>query len=113
MNSLQEYAPVKILMNNQGAITLSRNPVHQQRCKHIDIKYHFIADAQHNGSINIIHCPTADALAVTMTKPPNSSETKKKILRTFIRTLSKPTNVVLALSLSLSLSLSLIYIYIY
>ena len=30
--------------DNQGAIALSRNPVHHQRSKHIDIRYHFIRD---------------------------------------------------------------------
>lgn len=36
------YVPVKIFGDNQGAITLTKNPVCCQRSKHIDIKYHFI-----------------------------------------------------------------------
>ena len=45
MDPQQRYEPAKILGDNQGAITLSKDPVNRQRCKHIDIKYHFIRDA--------------------------------------------------------------------
>ena len=83
--------------NIRGAIGLSRNPVYRQRCKHIDIKYYFIRDALHKGRINIIYCRTHDMLADIMTKPPTQAKKKKKkIQRTFIRTLAKPTNTVLS-----------------
>ena len=51
MDSLRECVPVKIFGNNQGVIALSRDPVHRQRCKLIDMKYHFIRDVLHNGAV--------------------------------------------------------------
>ena len=36
--------PVIIYEYNQGAIALVNNPVHHQRTKHIDIRYHFIRE---------------------------------------------------------------------
>ena len=50
----------KILGDIHCAIALSKDPVNRQRCKHIDIKYHFIRDALHKKKIEIIHCPTTD-----------------------------------------------------
>ena len=50
------YKCVKILEDNQGAIALSKNPVNRQRCKHIDIKYHFLREVLVNGKIDIVYC---------------------------------------------------------
>ena len=69
MDSQQRYEPAKILRDNQGAITLSKDPVNRQRCKHIDIKYHFIRYALHKKKIEIIYCPTTSMIANIMTKP--------------------------------------------
>jgi hypothetical protein len=35
---------VKLLVDNKSAIALSKNPVHHERSKHIDTRYHFIRD---------------------------------------------------------------------
>ena len=67
MDPQQRYEPAKILGDNQGAIALSKDSVNRQRCKHIDIKYHFIRDALHKKKIEIIFCPTTDN--DIMTKP--------------------------------------------
>ena len=69
MDPQQRYEPAKIPGDNQGAITLSKDPVNRQRCKHIDIKYHLIRDALHKKKIEIIYCPTTDRIAGIMTKP--------------------------------------------
>ena len=69
MGPQQRYEPAKILGDNQGAIALSKDPVNRQRCKHIDIKYHFIRDALHKKKIEIIYCPTTNMIADIMTKP--------------------------------------------
>ena len=61
---------LKKIWDKQGAIAFFRNPVHQQRCKYIHIKYHFIRDTLHNDSINITSCSTADMFANIMTKSP-------------------------------------------
>ena len=56
MESQHRYEPVKILRDNQGAITLSKDPVNWQRGRYIDIKYHFIRDAfEQKENRNITH----------------------------------------------------------
>ena len=37
-----EDKPMKFLIDNQSMITLSKNPVHHSRTKHIETRYHFI-----------------------------------------------------------------------
>ena len=37
-----EEKPWTLLIDNQSGITLSKNPVHHSRTKHIDTRYHFI-----------------------------------------------------------------------
>ena len=39
--------------DNQGAIALIENPVHHQRTKHIDIRYHFIREQVINDGIDV------------------------------------------------------------
>ena len=43
------FSPVTIFVDNQGIIALSKNPVHHNRSKHIDIKYHFITENVKDG----------------------------------------------------------------
>lgn len=52
------YEPVTIFDDNQGAIALAENPVHHQRSKHIDIKYHFVRNECRQGKINVVYLPT-------------------------------------------------------
>ncbi|XP_077357483.1 uncharacterized protein LOC144032098 [Festucalex cinctus] len=63
------YTPVTIFEDNQGAIALSKNPVCRQRCKHIDIKYHFVRAILGDGKIIICYCPTDGMVADIFTKP--------------------------------------------
>ena len=60
---------VQINVDNQGAIKLSRNPVHHNRSKHFDIKYHFIRDSIASKKINSVYVPSEDNVADLMTKP--------------------------------------------
>ena len=50
-------------------IALVGNPVHHQRSKHIDIKYHFIRDECRRDKINVVYKPTSDMVADIFTKP--------------------------------------------
>ena len=68
MDNDLDYAPT-IFEDNQGAIALSKNPVCRQRCKHVDIKYHFVRSAVSDGNIVIEYCPTTDMVADIFTKP--------------------------------------------
>lgn len=68
MDTNCQYEPVTIFEDNQGAIALVDNPVHHQRSKHIDMKYHFIRDECHRGKINVVYMPTSDMVADIFTK---------------------------------------------
>jgi hypothetical protein len=61
-------APVKLLMDNMSAIALSKNPVHHDRSKHIDTKYHFIRECIEEGRVEVEHVGTGDQLADIFTK---------------------------------------------
>ena len=57
-----------IRVDNQGAMNLAKNPVHHQRTKHIDIKYHFIRLEIQEGRINVEYVPTEQNMADVFTK---------------------------------------------
>ena len=55
-------------VDNQSAISLSKNPVHHDRSKHIDLHYHFIRDCVALGKVNVEHLRTENQLADILTK---------------------------------------------
>ena len=61
--------PITLFEDNQGAIALAKNPVAHSRTKHIDIRFHFVREAQENGVIDIQYCPTEEMAADVLTKP--------------------------------------------
>ena len=66
-----------VFEDNQGTIALAKNPVKRQRCKHVDIKYHFIRSTVTDGKLSLEYCPTEQMVADLMTKP----ATKFKLAR--------------------------------
>ena len=66
-----QVQPQSIFMmeDNQGVIALAKNPVAHSRMKHIDIRFHYIREAQQEGIINIRYCPTDEMVADLLTKP--------------------------------------------
>ncbi|MCI13921.1 copia protein [Trifolium medium] len=54
--------------DNSSSIKLSKNPVMHGRCKHIDVRYHFLRDLTKEGVVELIHCSTQDQVADIMTK---------------------------------------------
>ena len=52
-----EYVPTVVHEDNQGTIALVKNPVCRQRCKHVDIKYHFIRSTIKDGKMTHVYCP--------------------------------------------------------
>ena len=64
-----DQSPVKLFVDNQGAMALAKNPVFHQRSKHIDIKYHFIRDEIAQNNLNVQYVPTNYNIADTFTKP--------------------------------------------
>lgn len=59
----------KIYCDNSSSIKLSKNPVMHGRCKHVDIRFHFLRDLTKDGTIELIHCNSEDQIADMFTKP--------------------------------------------
>ena len=72
------YKKTVVYEDNQGTIALVRNPVFRQRCKHVDIKHHFIRSIIREDKMSLVYCPTGDMVADVMTKPASTLK-----LRTF------------------------------
>ena len=51
------HMSVQIGVDNQGtiALILAKNPVHQQRSKHLDQRYHFLTDAVSEGVVKLYY----------------------------------------------------------
>jgi hypothetical protein len=56
-------------MDNQSAIALCKNPVHHDRSKHIDTRFHFIRQCVTEGRIDVTFIGTESQLADILTKP--------------------------------------------
>jgi len=57
-----------LMVDNQPAIALAKNPVLHDRSKHIDIKFHFLRDCIDGGQIVIEFVETGRQLADILTK---------------------------------------------
>lgn len=56
-------------IDNKSAIDLCKNPVHHERSKHIETKFHYIRDCVEKKKIIVEQISTKDQLADTLTKP--------------------------------------------
>lgn len=72
-----QYTQTKVYEDNQGAISISRHPVHKQRCNHTDIKYHFIRETVNIGQVILEYCPTEQMTADVITKPATKLKLKR------------------------------------
>ena len=59
---------VKIMVDNQSAIMISKTSAHHNRTKHIDTLYHFIRDCVKEGRVVIEHVKTEDQLTDILIK---------------------------------------------
>jgi hypothetical protein len=58
----------KLYVDNKSAIALCKNPVHHDRTKHIDIKFHKIRQCIEEGKLDVYHVRTDAQLADALTK---------------------------------------------
>jgi hypothetical protein len=58
-----------IYCDNSSSIKLSKNPVMHGRCKHIDVRFHFLRNLTKDGIVELVHCKTDEQLADLFTKP--------------------------------------------
>jgi hypothetical protein len=66
MNKEEERVVLNI--DNKSAISLCKNPVHHDRSKHIDTKYHYIRECVEERKIEDNYVCTDDQLADILTK---------------------------------------------
>ena len=64
---VEASAPV-LRVDNKSAISLIKNPVHHDRTKHIDIKYHYVRECAEQGLIEVQFIGTAEQLGDILTK---------------------------------------------
>jgi hypothetical protein len=62
-------SPSTLNCDNQSAISVSKNPEHHGRMKHLDLRYYWLRDTVENGFINLKFIPTAEMPADLLTKP--------------------------------------------
>jgi hypothetical protein len=65
---MSKYAPTTLFCDNQGPISLAKNPIHHAKTKHVDVQLHFIRDQVEKGTMKVEYCPTDDMLADIITK---------------------------------------------
>lgn len=60
--------PTRLMVDNQSALRVLRNPEHHRRMKHIDIKWHWIQDSIKCSKIEAHFIPTGQQVADIFTK---------------------------------------------
>ena len=66
---MKDAGPTLIYEDNQGVISMAKNPVFHKRTKHIQIRYHFVREAVEDEVITLEYCRTSEILADSFTKP--------------------------------------------
>jgi hypothetical protein len=60
--------PSLLLLDNQSAIQVARNPKHHGHMKHLDLRFYWLRNIIIAGQIVICYVPTADMAANLLTK---------------------------------------------
>src|SRR5882724_8495631 len=64
---LQE-APTTLLIDNQSAIAIVKNPAYHARTKHIAVRHHFLWEKYASGELSLEYIPTGEQVADVLTK---------------------------------------------
>jgi KUP system potassium uptake protein len=65
---MKEKKAMVIQCDNQGAISLTKNPMQHVQTKHIDVQHHFVRERVENGEVTFKYCSTEDMVANVLTK---------------------------------------------
>jgi hypothetical protein len=68
VGSISELPSTTLLMDNQSAMALTKNPEYRKRTKHIEIAYHFVRECVASGKISVEYIPTDKMAADVLTK---------------------------------------------
>jgi hypothetical protein len=61
-------SPISVLCNNQASIALAKNPMFQQRTKHINVKFHCTCKMIEASKISVTYIQTSSMQADGLTK---------------------------------------------
>jgi hypothetical protein len=64
-------------VDNNSTISLVKTPVHHDRSKHIDVRYHFIREYEQTGQIAVEFIRREEQLGYILTKPLGKIKFKK------------------------------------
>lgn len=64
----REDSPINLYTDSQSAMAIATNPVHHQRTKHVDVRYHFTRELVDNGVIKLMYLNTSHMVADVLTK---------------------------------------------
>lgn len=59
----------QIYIHNKFTITLARNPLHHERNKHIDLKFHFFREHVKTNEAKLTHIKAQDQVIVRIESP--------------------------------------------
>jgi len=79
---MEEKKMMVIRCNNQGAISLTKNPTHHAQTKYIDVQHHFVRQRVENGKVRFEYCPMEHMVADVLTKA-LSKERYHKLINMF------------------------------
>ena len=76
-NVAVEVVPTPLRCDNKGAKDLSHDRSTSARSRHIDRRWFFVRELQHQGVVSVIAVPTADNISDLMTKVLNLRDFEK------------------------------------
>ena len=72
---------IPLMYDNTSAVSMGKNPVHQKRTKHIDVRHHFLRDNVEKGNIVLTYCPTDEQIAHIFTKAVSKDQFERNRLK--------------------------------
>ena len=61
--------PTTIFEDNQSTLKMIQSDKFSNRTKHMDLKFHFIKEMNHDGLVDFVYCPSTEMTADILTKP--------------------------------------------
>lgn len=62
-------SPSTLLIDNNSALSVAKNPEHHGRMKHLDLRFYWLRDEVNKGRIKVVHLSTDEQPADILTKP--------------------------------------------